>query len=105
MLKYLFNSDSEFKMARQLDVYSKIELRGTVRFLWAKNCNTTEIHLDVCTVYAEQVMTRQAIGKCCKQFEEGRTELQDEAGKSRPSTSTTADHIYINSTSKFSIYY
>jgi len=44
-------------------------------------------------VYGEQTMTRQAIGKWCKQFEEGRTELQDKAGKGRPSTSTTADHI------------
>ena len=44
-------------------------------------------------MYGEQAMTRQAIGKWCKQFEEDRTELQDEASKARPSTSTTADHI------------
>jgi len=42
----------------------------------------------VCIVYGEQ-----AIGKYCKQFAEGRTEFQDEAGKGRPSISTTADHI------------
>ena len=41
-------------MARQFDVYSKIELRGTVRFLWAKNCNPTEIHQEVCTVYGDK---------------------------------------------------
>ena len=64
-----------------------------MRFLLAKNCNPTEIHHEVCTVYGEQAMTRQAIGKWCKQFQEGRMELQDEAGKGRPSTSTTADHI------------
>ena len=44
-------------------------------------------------MYGEQTMTRQAIGKWYKQFEEGRTELHEEAGKGRPSTSTTADHI------------
>ena len=38
-------------------------------------------------------MTRQVIGKWCKQFEENRTELQDEAGKGRPSILPTADHI------------
>ena len=41
----------------------------------------------------EQALARQAIGKWCKPFEEGRMELQKEAGKGRPSTSTTADHI------------
>ena len=64
-----------------------------MRFLCAIKCNPTEIHQEICTVYGEQAMTRQVIGKWCKQFEEGRTELQDEADKGMPSTSTTADHI------------
>jgi len=34
-------------------------------------------------MYREQAMNRQAIGKWCKQFEKGRTELQDKAGKGR----------------------
>ena len=44
-------------------------------------------------MYGKQAMTKQVIGKWCKQFEDGRTELQDVAGKGRPSTSTTADNI------------
>ena len=88
MFKYFFKIISELKMVRQLDVYSKIEFRGTVKFSYAKNSNPMEINLEVCTVYGEQ-----AIGKWCKQFEESRTELQDEPSKGRPSTSTTADHI------------
>ena len=84
-------------MARQFDVYSKIELWGTVRFLWAKNCNSAEIHrkfigrFGKCT--GERAITRQVIGKWCKQFDEGRMELQDEAGKGMSSTSTNADRI------------
>ena len=58
-----------------------------------QNCNPTEIHREVYTVYEEQDMTRQPIEKSCKHFEEGRTELQDKVGNVRPSTSTTADHI------------
>ena len=44
-------------------------------------------------MYEKHAMTRHAIGKWCKQFEEGHSELQDEARESRPLTSTTTDHI------------
>lgn len=80
-------------MSRQLQSCSKIEVRGTIRFLWAKRLNCTEIHREICSVYGEHTVSRPAIAKWCKQFENGRTDLTDEYRKGRPLTSTDAVQV------------
>ncbi|GBO22904.1 hypothetical protein AVEN_17615-1 [Araneus ventricosus] len=68
------------KMVRQLETCSNVEVRGTVRFLWAKRFTSTEIHSEI------SAMSRPAIVKWCQQFEDGRTDLTDAKRQRRPAT-------------------
>ena len=79
-------SQCNSEMARQLETYSKVELRGTIRFLWAKRLNCTDIHREILVVYGPHAISRPAIVKWCQLFDQGRTDLGDEHREGRPST-------------------
>lgn len=80
-------------MSRQLEVASKLEIRSVVRFLWAKNCSSSEIHRQLSEVYGNKAFSRQAIAKWCELFESGRNSVEDEIRQGRPVSSVTDDNI------------
>ncbi|GBL78276.1 hypothetical protein AVEN_42821-1 [Araneus ventricosus] len=80
-------------MASQLETYSNVEVRGTVRFLWAKRFTSTEIHSGISAVYGPHAMSRPTIVKWCQQFEDGRTDLTDAERQGKPTTVSTSDMV------------
>ena len=86
-------SQCNSEMARQLETYSKVEVRGTIRFLWAKRLNCTDIHREILAVYGPHAISRPAIVKWYQQFDQGRTGLGDDHREGRPLTSTTDNNV------------
>jgi histone-lysine N-methyltransferase SETMAR len=76
-------------MARRIGAneWSKEEVRGVVRFLWAKDTAPTDIHRELTNVYGDGVMSVQSVRKWCRYFEAGHSSLKDEDRSGRPSTS------------------
>lgn len=70
-------------MAPQLETYSNVEVRRTVRFLWTKRLPSTEIHREKSAVYGLHAMSRPAIVKWCQKFGDGRTYLINRCGKGK----------------------
>ena len=65
-------------MAAPLSTCTKIEQRGVVRFLWAKNMEATDIHKEMLPMYGEHCLSRQAVHNWVQKFSEGRTSIEDE---------------------------
>ena len=65
-------------MAAPLSTCTKIELRGVVRFLWAKNMEAKDIHKEMLPMYGEHCLSRQAVHNWVQKFSEGRTSIEDE---------------------------
>ncbi|GBN45212.1 hypothetical protein AVEN_186090-1 [Araneus ventricosus] len=61
------------------------EVRSVIRFLNAKIVKPAEIHRQLVEVYGENVMTAGIIRKWVRQFNDGRTNVPDEARSGRPS--------------------
>ncbi|GBM32174.1 hypothetical protein AVEN_136724-1 [Araneus ventricosus] len=80
-------------MVGQLETYSNVEVRGSVRFSWAKRFTNTEIHSEVSAVYVPHAMSRPAVVKWCQQFEDCRTNLTDVERQGRPATVSTSDIV------------
>lgn len=77
-----------FKMAAAIDSPADCEVRGVIRFLWAKKMPPVEIHRELCSVYGENIMSYTAVKKWCQLFREGRTNVHDEKRSGRPSVIT-----------------
>ena len=73
-----------FEMAAPIQSPAKWEVRSVVRFLNAKCERPAEIHKQIVAVY-DNVMNRQNVTKWCREFSEGRTDVQDEQRSGRPS--------------------
>ena len=65
-------------MAAPLSKCTKIEQRGVVRFLWAKNMEAKDIHKEMLPMYGEHCLSRQAVHNWVQKFSEGRTSIEDE---------------------------
>ena len=65
-------------MAAPLSTCNKIEQRGFVRFLWAKNMEAKDIHKEMLPMYGEHCLSRQAVHNWVQKFSEGRTSIEDE---------------------------
>ena len=65
-------------MAAPLSTCIKIEQRGVVRFLWAKNMKAKDIHKEMLPMYGEHCLSRQAVHNWVQKFSEGRTSIEDE---------------------------
>ncbi|GBN05015.1 hypothetical protein AVEN_164093-1 [Araneus ventricosus] len=61
------------------------EVRSVIRFLNAKNVKQAEIHRQVVEIYGEDVITDRMVRKWVRQFNDGRTNVHDEARSGRPS--------------------
>ncbi|GBN72183.1 hypothetical protein AVEN_3673-1 [Araneus ventricosus] len=61
------------------------EVRSVIRFLNAKNVKPAEIHRQLVEIYVENIMTDEMVRKWVRQFNDGRTNVHDEARSGRPS--------------------
>ncbi|GBL93360.1 hypothetical protein AVEN_219484-1 [Araneus ventricosus] len=61
------------------------EVRSVIRFLNAKKVKPAEIHRQLVEIYGENVMTDGIVRKWVRQFDDGRTNVHDEARSWRPS--------------------
>ncbi|GBM61292.1 hypothetical protein AVEN_253040-1 [Araneus ventricosus] len=61
------------------------EVRSVIRFLNAKKVKPAEIHRQLVEIYGENVMTDGMVKKWVRQFNDGRTNVHDEARSGRPS--------------------
>ncbi|GBO11776.1 hypothetical protein AVEN_272294-1 [Araneus ventricosus] len=61
------------------------EVRSVIRFSNAKKVKPAEIHRQLVEIYIENVMTDGMVRKWVRQFNDGRTNVHDEARSGRPS--------------------
>ena len=80
-------------MAAPLSTCTKIEQRGVVRFLWAKNMEAKDIHKEMLPMYGEHCLSRQAVHNWVQKFSEGRRSIEDEHRASRPMEITTPETL------------
>ena len=59
-------------MAEPLSTCTKIEQRGVVRFLWAKNMEAKDIYTEMLPMYGEHCLSRQAVHNWVQKISEGR---------------------------------
>ena len=71
-------------MVAPLNTRTTIEQRGLVRFLWAKDMATKDIHNEVLPMYGKHCLSRQAVRNWVQKFSEGRTSIEDEDLVGRP---------------------
>ncbi|GBN09976.1 hypothetical protein AVEN_159697-1 [Araneus ventricosus] len=72
-------------LRRMCDYPADCEVRSVIRFLNAKNVKPDEIHRELVEIYGENVMTDGMVRKWVRQFNDGRTNVHDEARSGRPS--------------------
>jgi len=65
-------------MAAPLNTCTAIEQLGVVRFLWAKDMATKDIHNEMLPMYCEHCLSHQAVHNWVQKFSEGRTSIEDE---------------------------
>lgn len=58
--------------ATSITEYSKCEVRSVIRFLAQEGVIPTEIHRRLVKAYGPDVMNRQNVTKCVREFQEGR---------------------------------
>ena len=71
-------------MATPIENWSKIEVRGVVRFLQANGKNPIEIHKEIIATYGENAMSKKQVYHWCSLFKGGRTSLEDCPRTGRP---------------------
>ena len=71
-------------MAAPIQSPAKCEVRSVIRFLNAKGERPVQIHKQIVAAYGN-VMNRQKVTKCCREFSEGRTDVHDKQGGGMPS--------------------
>lgn len=75
-------------MSAVIENPAKCELRGVIRFLWAKNLSAAEIHRELCTVYGPNIMSEGVVRQWVRFFKNGRTNVHDDERSGRPSLVT-----------------
>ncbi|GBM88764.1 hypothetical protein AVEN_185711-1 [Araneus ventricosus] len=67
------------------DPIADCEVRSVIRFLNAKKVKPAEIHRQLVEIYGENVITDGMVRKWVRQFNDGRTNVHDEARSGRHS--------------------
>ncbi|GBO26194.1 hypothetical protein AVEN_213794-1 [Araneus ventricosus] len=71
---------------------AKCEMRGVIRFLWAKKLSAANILRELCAVYEPNIMSEGVVRQWVRFFRDGRTNIHDESRSGRPSV-VSADLI------------
>ncbi|KAJ4446185.1 hypothetical protein ANN_12878, partial [Periplaneta americana] len=61
------------------------EVRSVIKFFNAQSIAPVEIHRQLCQVYGANIMSKQMMRRCCRQFSEGRQSVHDEERSGQPS--------------------
>ncbi|GFO38858.1 histone-lysine N-methyltransferase SETMAR [Plakobranchus ocellatus] len=77
LVNVLLNS-IDLKMAPLIAVWSKLEIRAVVRFLFAKGTKYSVIYRKIVENYGEYTMSMTQVYQWCSWFKDGPTSLQDE---------------------------
>ncbi len=80
-------------MELPLHDYTQCEVSSVVQFLAAAGWMKAAIHKELKWVYGTDVMTITMVGLWVKQFEEGRTDVNNAERTGRPSDSMTIENI------------
>ncbi|GFN92049.1 histone-lysine N-methyltransferase SETMAR [Plakobranchus ocellatus] len=73
-------------MAPPIPVWSKLEEKAVVHFLFAKGTTCSVIYREIVENYGEHAMSMIQVYQWCSWFKDGRTSLQDEPRSGRPNT-------------------
>jgi len=73
-----------FEIAAPIQSPAKRKERSVIRFLNAKCERLAEIHKQIVAVYGN-IMNRQNVTKCFREFSEGKTYVHNEQRSGRPS--------------------
>jgi transposase len=80
-------------MEAPLSICTKEEMRGVVRFLFAKGVKPVEMIRGMQAQYGDNCLSRSKIYEWIDHFKKGRTSVYDEERSGRPSTSRTENNI------------
>jgi hypothetical protein len=56
-----------------IDNLDSCEIRAVTSFFFMLNHDVTEIHLEICVVYRQNVMSEGTVRQWCRVFKDGRT--------------------------------
>jgi hypothetical protein len=76
------------KISKKIKNPAECEVRALIRFLNAQNVGPIEIYHQLIAVYGEGVMNESNVRKCCRMFNEGRTNVHDEEQSGHPALIT-----------------
>ncbi|GBM27855.1 hypothetical protein AVEN_66406-1 [Araneus ventricosus] len=68
------------------------EVRGVIRFLWAKKLSAADIHRELCAVHLPNIMSEGVVRQWVRFFKDERTNIHDESRSGRLSV-VSADLI------------
>jgi transposase len=80
-------------MEAPLSIYTKEEMRGVIRFLFAEGVKHVEIIRRMQVQYGDTCLSRSKIYEWLDHFKKRRTSMCDEKRSGRPSTSRTGNRI------------
>jgi hypothetical protein len=72
-------------MCPTIDNPTSCEVRAVICFLHVKNMSAVEIHLELCTVYGQNVMSERTVRQWCRTFRDGQTNIHNEEWSGLPS--------------------
>ena len=70
-------------MFKTIERAADCEIRSVIRFLNARNVLPSEIHHQICQVYADNKINDGMVRKWVRMFNEGRENVHDEARSGR----------------------
>jgi hypothetical protein len=79
----------QFSVVTHLANWSRLEIQGVIRFLWAQEVSVGGILLQLVDVYGSAVMSRQQVANSCRAFASGRNSVTENSRSGRRSSSTT----------------
>jgi len=72
-------------MFKKIENPATCEMRTVIRFLNANNMTPTEIHRQLCDVYAEHAVSSSMVRRWVRLFNERRENMHDDPRSGRPS--------------------
>jgi transposase len=81
---FVLFSTKRVMMCPAIDNPASCEIGAVIRFLHAKNMSAAEIHLELCVVYGQHVVSEGTVRQWCKMFEDRRTNFHNEERSGRP---------------------
>jgi hypothetical protein len=65
-------------MCPVIDNPTSCEIRSVICFLHSRNMSAVEVHLELCSVYDQNVVNEGTIRQCYRMFKDGQTNMHNE---------------------------